>query len=200
MHTSRCHFPSQASAIFFGVFLFWRPQSGARPAVHGDGIRYGAHRSTGFAARFQPIDRGNRELGGHGRAQTLAGDWAVQARSPAGSGSRVGRVLWRPARRIAREYCRLCTCRGWYGVQWAATSNKQLPTAGRSGSGRQPPVLDDWHSSFVTRPVRPPVRQAIGGGGVSWWSRRTGHVTDGAQQHSTHSRAHNTTGQARPVK
>lgn len=126
---------------FFGVFLFWRPQSGARPALHGDGIRYGAHRSTGFAARFQPIDRGNRELGGHGRAQTLAGDWAVQARSPAGSGSLVGRVLWRPARRIACECCRLCTCRGWYGVQWAATSNKQFPTAGRSGSGRQPPVL-----------------------------------------------------------
>lgn len=61
-----------------------------------DAALYGAHRSTGFTARFQPIDRGSRELSDHGKAQTLAGDWAVQARSSAGSV--VGRVLWRRAR------------------------------------------------------------------------------------------------------
>lgn len=147
---------------FFGVFLFWRPQSGARPTVQCDGAQYGAHRSTGLTARFQPIDRGNRELGDHGKAQTL-GDWAVRTRSSAGSIA--GRVLWRRARRIAREcavYVRVgdgmvLVC---YGRR-RQTSNFQRLRG--SGPGRQPPVIEDWRSSFVTRPVRPPARQAIGG-------------------------------------
>lgn len=66
--------------FFFGVLKAERDE-----LCNAMSIRYGAHRSTGFAARFQPIDRGNRELGYHGKAQTLAGDWAVQARSAAGS-------------------------------------------------------------------------------------------------------------------
>lgn len=147
---------------FFGVFLFffffWRPQSGARPTVQCDAVWYGAHRSTGFTARFQPIDRGNRELGDHGKAQTLAGDWAVRARSSAGSIA--GRMLWRRARPIARD-CAVSVRVGdgaWYGVLWTATSNKQFPTAGGSGPGRQPSVLEVWRSSFVTcscPPARP---------------------------------------------
>lgn len=139
---------------FFGVFLFWRPQSGARPALHGDGIRYGAHRSTGFAARFQPIDRGNRELGGHGKAQTLAGDWAVQARRPSWLARRPACCGAQHAELHANAavYVRVgdgTVCSG----RRRRTSNFQRLDTRDPGDSRQ--CSEDWCSFFVTRPCPP---------------------------------------------
>lgn len=150
-----------------------------------DAIRYVAHRSTGFAARFQPIDRGNRELGGHGKAQTLAGDWAVQARSPAGS--LVGRVLWRPARRNAREravYVRVgdgTVCCG----RRRQTSNFQRLDSRDPGDSRQCFNAGARLSSHVLS-ARPSVRPSAAV--VVVVVGATGHVTDGAQhaQQSTY--------------
>lgn len=188
MHTSRCHFPSQVSAVFFWCVSFLASSKRSETScVQCDAVRYGAHRSTGFAARFQPIDRGNRELGGHGKAQTLAGDWAVQARSPAGS--LVGRVLWRPARRNAREcavYVRVgdgTVCCG----RRRQTSNFQRLDARDPGDSRQCFNTGARLSSHVLSArlsVRPSAAVVV------VVVEATGHVTDGVQQHSTHSRAH----------
>lgn len=96
-----------------------------------------------------------------------------------------------PSKQNRTRTCRLCTCWGWYGVLWAAMSNKQFPTAegggGWSGSGRQPPMLEHWRSSFVARSVHPPVRPSAAL--VPVVVEATGHVTDGVQQYITHSRA-----------
>lgn len=171
---------------FFGVFLFWRPQSGARPACAMHAARYRAHRSTGFTARFQPIDRGNRELGDHGKAQTLAGDWAVRSRSSAGLF--VGLVLWRRARRIARE-CAVQACVR-DGMIWCAMGGdvKQAISNGLGGvchcrdPGDSRQQLGNWRCSLVTGLVRPPVRPSAV---LVVAAEATGHVTDGEGSRST---------------
>lgn len=58
---------------------------------------------------------------------------------------------------------------------------------GWSGPWRQPPMLEHWRSSFAARSVRPPVRPSAAL--VPVVVEATGHVTDGVQQYSTHSRA-----------
>lgn len=150
MHTSRLSFSFPNAYSLFLVFLFWRPDSGARPAVHCIAARYRAHRSTGFTARFQLIDRGNRELGDHGKAQTLAADWAVRARSSAGLF--IGLVLWRRARRIARE-CTVQVCARdsmvCYGRRHQTGNFQRLEGVGHCrdpGDSRQ--LLENWRSSL----------------------------------------------------
>lgn len=184
-------FPRWCLLSFFiggGVsFLASSKRSETNCAMHA--ARYRAHRSTGFTARFQPIDRGNRELSDHGKAQTLAGDWAVRARSSAC-------LLRRPRAPSKASYTQMCRpsmCEGWHGmgVLLAATPNKRFQTLWGAcycrdpGNGRQ--LLENWCSSFVTGLVRPPARTPVRPSAVlAVLAEATGHVTDEGSRSTAH--------------
>lgn len=181
--------------FFFGVLKAERDE-----LCNAMSIRYGAHRSTGFAARFQPIDRGNRELGGHGKAQTLAGDWAVQARSPAGSlvGACCGAQHAEMHANVPSMYVwGMVRCAVGGDVKQAISNGWTLGIRATAASASTLALVFSSHFLSARPSVRPSTAVVVA------VVEATGHVTDGVQQHSTrstHSRPPSTTGQARPVK
>lgn len=79
--------------------------------------------------------------------------------------------------------CRLCACGGWYGMvcygRRRQTSNFQRLGGRDPGDSRQ--CLKIGALLFVTHPVRPPARQAIGG---AVGSRRGDRTCDGWRSRS----------------